>query len=43
MAVELKALTARAGMVLVPILVYHMAQLILSAWIAPALNRADQV
>ena len=34
---------AIAGMVLVPILVYHMAQLILSAWIAPALNRADQV
>ena len=28
---------AIAGMVLVPILVYHMAQLILSAWIAPAL------
>lgn len=26
---------ATAGMVLVPILVYHMAQLILSAWIAP--------
>ncbi|HEV7341992.1 MAG TPA: bile acid:sodium symporter family protein [Sphingopyxis sp.] len=34
---------AIAGMVLVPILVYHMAQLILSAWIAPTLNRADQV
>ena len=32
---------AIAGMVLVPILVYHMAQLILSAWIAPAL-RAKQ-
>lgn len=31
---------ATAGMVLLPILVYHMAQLILSAWIAPALNRA---
>jgi sodium/bile acid cotransporter 7 len=30
-------------MVLVPILVYHMAQLILSAWIAPMLNRAAQV
>ncbi|WP_447765089.1 bile acid:sodium symporter family protein [Sphingopyxis panaciterrae] len=29
---------AIAGMVLVPILVYHMAQLILSAWIAPALR-----
>ena len=34
---------AIAGMVLVPILVYHMAQLILSAWIAPMLNRAAQV
>lgn len=34
---------AIAGMVLVPILVYHMAQLILSAWIAPALNRSAQV
>ena len=33
---------AIAGMVLVPILVYHMAQLILSAWIAPAL-RAEKV
>lgn len=32
---------ATAGMVLVPILVYHMAQLILSAWIAPAL-KADK-
>ncbi|NIJ39203.1 sodium/bile acid cotransporter 7 [Sphingopyxis panaciterrae] len=32
---------AIAGMVLVPILVYHMAQLILSAWIAPAL-RGDE-
>ncbi|MBB6426088.1 bile acid:sodium symporter family protein [Sphingopyxis sp. JAI128] len=31
---------AIAGMVLVPILVYHMAQLILSAWIAPVLKRA---
>ncbi|WP_432769190.1 MAG: bile acid:sodium symporter [Sphingopyxis sp.] len=30
---------ATAGMVLVPILVYHMAQLILSAWIAPGLRR----
>ena len=30
---------AIAGMVLVPILVYHMAQLIVSAWIAPALVR----
>src|SRR3546814_4672000 len=29
---------AIAGMVLVPILVYHMAQLILSAWLAPALK-----
>lgn len=29
---------AVAGMVLVPILVYHMAQLILSAWIAPVLH-----
>ena len=29
---------AIAGMVLVPILVYHMAQLILSAWIAPVLR-----
>lgn len=34
---------ATAGMVLVPILVYHMAQLILSAWIAPGLNRHTQV
>ena len=34
---------AIAGMVLVPILVYHMAQLILSAWMAPMLNRAAQV
>jgi sodium/bile acid cotransporter 7 len=34
---------AIAGMVLVPILVYHMAQLILSAWLAPVLNRVDQV
>jgi sodium/bile acid cotransporter 7 len=34
---------ATAGMVLVPILVYHMAQLILSAWIAPVLNRPAQV
>lgn len=34
---------ATAGMVLVPILVYHMAQLILSAWIAPGLNRQNQV
>jgi solute carrier family 10 (sodium/bile acid cotransporter), member 7 len=34
---------AIAGMVLVPILVYHMAQLILSAWIAPVLNRPGQV
>lgn len=31
---------AIAGMVLVPILVYHMAQLILSAWIAPTLSKA---
>lgn len=35
--------SATAGMVLVPILVYHMAQLILSAWIAPWLNRAEKV
>jgi sodium/bile acid cotransporter 7 len=34
---------AIAGMVLVPILVYHMAQLILSAWIAPVLNRPARV
>ncbi|OWQ88988.1 bile acid:sodium symporter family protein [Sphingopyxis witflariensis] len=34
---------AVAGMVLVPILVYHMAQLILSAWIAPVLNRSARV
>ena len=34
---------AVAGMVLVPILVYHMAQLILSAWLAPVLHRANQV
>jgi sodium/bile acid cotransporter 7 len=34
---------AIAGMVLVPILVYHMAQLILSAWIAPWLNRPASV
>lgn len=34
---------ATAGMVLVPVLVYHMAQLILSAWMAPALNRQNQV
>lgn len=34
---------ALAGMVLVPILVYHMAQLIVSAWIAPVLNRPAQV
>jgi sodium/bile acid cotransporter 7 len=33
---------AIAGMVLVPILVYHMAQLIVSAWIAPVLNRPAQ-
>jgi sodium/bile acid cotransporter 7 len=26
-------------MVLVPILIYHMAQLIVSAWIAPGLAR----
>jgi sodium/bile acid cotransporter 7 len=32
---------AVAGMVLVPILVYHMAQLILSAWIAPVLARGE--
>jgi sodium/bile acid cotransporter 7 len=30
---------AVAGMVLVPILIYHMAQLIVSAWIAPGLAR----
>jgi len=34
---------AIAGMVLVPILVYHMAQLILSAWIAPTLRSARGV
>lgn len=34
---------AIAGMVLFPILVYHMAQLILSAWIAPVLARSGQV
>ncbi|MBO9697960.1 MAG: bile acid:sodium symporter [Sphingopyxis sp.] len=34
---------AIAGMVLVPILVYHMAQLILSAWIAPALRSGQGV
>ena len=34
---------AVAGMVLVPILVYHMAQLILSAWLAPVLNRSNEV
>jgi sodium/bile acid cotransporter 7 len=34
---------AIAGMVLVPILVYHMAQLILSAWIAPVLARRQGV
>lgn len=35
--------SAIAGMVLLPILVYHMAQLILSAWIAPALARHQEV
>jgi sodium/bile acid cotransporter 7 len=34
---------AIAGMVLVPILVYHMAQLILSAWIAPVLRAGHGV
>jgi len=34
---------AIAGMVLVPILVYHMAQLILSAWIAPLLRPGQGV
>ncbi|MFN4358049.1 bile acid:sodium symporter family protein [Sphingopyxis alaskensis] len=34
---------AIAGMVLVPILVYHMTQLVVSAWIAPELNRARSV
>jgi sodium/bile acid cotransporter 7 len=34
---------AIAGMVLVPILVYHMAQLILSAWIAPTLRSGQGV
>lgn len=34
---------AIAGMVLVPILVYHMAQLILSAWIAPTLRSGHGV
>lgn len=28
-----------AGMILLPILIYHLAQLILSAWVAPALAR----
>ncbi len=32
---------AIAGMLLVPILAYHMAQLILSAWIAPGLARTE--
>lgn len=34
---------AIAGVVLVPILVYHMAQLVISAWIAPRLARHHQV
>ncbi|WP_428684355.1 bile acid:sodium symporter family protein [Sphingopyxis sp.] len=34
---------ATAGVVLVPILVYHIAQLILSAWIAPGLARHEEV
>lgn len=34
---------AIAGVVLVPILVYHMAQLVISAWIAPRLARDHQV
>jgi sodium/bile acid cotransporter 7 len=34
---------ATAGVVLVPILVYHIAQLILSAWIAPGLARHREV
>jgi sodium/bile acid cotransporter 7 len=34
---------ATAGVVLVPILVYHIAQLILSAWIAPGLARHNEV
>lgn len=34
---------ATAGVVLVPILVYHIAQLILSAWIAPGLARGQEV
>lgn len=34
---------ATAGVVLVPILVYHIAQLILSAWIAPGLARGKEV
>ena len=33
---------AQAGMILLPVLLYHLAQLMLSAWIAPALaRRAD--
>ena len=35
--------TAFKFLLLVPILVYHMAQLILSAWIAPALARRQGV
>lgn len=34
---------ATAGVVLVPILVYHMAQLVISAWIAPGLARRTEV
>ena len=34
---------AIAGVVLVPILVYHMAQLVISAWIAPGLARSAEV
>lgn len=34
---------AIAGVVLVPILVYHMAQLVISAWIAPLLARHAEV
>ena len=32
-----------AGMVLLPILVYHLAQLIVSAWIAPGLAVHDSL
>lgn len=34
---------AAAGVILLPILIYHMAQLIISSWIAPALARRSTV